>query len=39
MNIIILGDKYEKGMKSKGCQALIPYSSRVLMVEHQIKKY
>ena len=38
MNIIILGDKYEKGMKSKGCQALMPYSARVLMVEHQIKQ-
>lgn len=37
MNIIILGDKYEKGMKSKGCQALIHYSTRVLMIEHQIK--
>lgn len=38
MNIIILGDKYEKGMKSKGCQALIQYSPRISMVSHQIKK-
>jgi CTP:phosphocholine cytidylyltransferase-like protein len=35
MNIIILGDKYEKGMKSKGCQATIAYSKRISMIEHQ----
>lgn len=31
MNVFILGDKYEKGMKSKGCQALIKYkNSRII---------
>jgi CTP:phosphocholine cytidylyltransferase-like protein len=35
MNIIVLGDKYQKGEKSRGCQALIPYSQRISMLEHQ----
>jgi len=38
MNILILGDKYEKGMKSKGCQALIKYKgSRI--IDYQIEYF
>jgi choline kinase len=36
MNIIILGDKYRKGMKSKGCVGLIKYSKHTLL-ENQYK--
>lgn len=41
MNIIIIGDKYQKGMKSKGCQATIPFQKHT-MLEHQymvLKKF
>lgn len=30
MNCIILGDKYKKGMKSKGCAGLIPYGKNTI---------
>lgn len=42
MNFIILGDKYQKGMKSKGCVGLIQYDKNHNFFEHQynfIKKY
>jgi hypothetical protein len=35
INIIILGDKYQKGKKSKGCPALI-YQDKKTILEHQI---
>jgi CTP:phosphocholine cytidylyltransferase-like protein len=35
MNVIILGDKYEKGTKSKGCSALIKFNSQYNIFEHQ----
>lgn len=39
MNCIILGDKYYKGMKSKGCAALISHkSSTILDGQYQILK-
>ena len=42
MNFIILGDKYQKGMKSKGCQALLKLNSSTHIIDYQyahIKKY
>lgn len=41
MNIIILGDKYQKGMKSKGCPALIKLSknSNILQQQYKILKH
>lgn len=36
MNCIILGDKYAKGMKSKGCPALLSYSKKINIIQHQI---
>jgi CTP:phosphocholine cytidylyltransferase-like protein len=35
MNIIILGDKYQKGMKSKGCVGLIKYNNRSIILDNQ----
>lgn len=35
MNCIILGDKYQNGMKSKGCCALIRTSKNINMLTHQ----
>lgn len=35
IDIIILGDKYQKGKKSKGCPALI-YQDKKTIIEHQI---
>lgn len=35
MNIIILGDKYQKGMKSKGCPALIRLSKNSNILQNQ----
>lgn len=35
MNILILGDKYEKGKKSQGSQALISYNSKLKYIDHQ----
>lgn len=37
MKCIILGDKYEKGMKSKGCSGLLPVNTKVNLLEHQYK--
>jgi choline kinase len=36
MNCIILGDKYAKGMKSRGCPALLSYNKRNNIIQHQI---
>lgn len=36
MNCIILGDKYAKGMKSKGCSALLSYNKKINILQHQI---
>ena len=36
MNIIILGDKYQKRMKSKGCVGLIKYNNKNIFI-HQYK--
>lgn len=36
MNIIILGDKFQKRMKSKGCVGLIKIDNKTIL-EHQIK--
>lgn len=35
MNCIILGDKFQKGMKSKGCAALIDVSKKTNILQHQ----
>lgn len=35
MNCIILGDKYQKGMKSKGCPALIKSNKQSTIIENQ----
>lgn len=35
MNCIILGDKYQKGMKSKGCSALIKSNKQSTIIENQ----
>jgi len=35
MNCIILGDKHSKGMKSRGCPALIPYGKKKNLFQHQ----
>jgi CTP:phosphocholine cytidylyltransferase-like protein len=35
MNCVIIGDKYNKGMKSKGCPGLIPYNKSKNTLEHQ----
>jgi CTP:phosphocholine cytidylyltransferase-like protein len=35
MNIIILGDKYQKNMKSKGCVGLIKYNRTNTLLENQ----
>jgi CTP:phosphocholine cytidylyltransferase-like protein len=35
MNCIILGDKYIKGMKSRGCCGLIPHSKSINTLENQ----
>jgi len=37
MNIFIIGDKYQKGMKSKGCPALIPINKSTNIVQNQYK--
>ena len=37
MNIIIIGDKYQKGMKSKGCPALISINKKTNILENQYK--
>lgn len=37
MNIIILGDKYQKGMKSRGCPALIKISKTSNILQRQYK--
>lgn len=37
MNIIILGDKYQKGMKSRGCPALIKISKTSNILQQQYK--
>lgn len=37
MNILILGDKYDKGKKSKGCQALIDFNTTTKYIEYQYK--
>ena len=36
MNIIILGDKYQKRMKSRGCVGLIKYNNKNI-ISHQYK--
>lgn len=35
MNCVILGDKYQKGMKSKGCAALIRANKQYNLLENQ----
>jgi CTP:phosphocholine cytidylyltransferase-like protein len=35
MNCIILGDKYNKGMKSKGCCGLIKFNNKLTILENQ----
>jgi choline kinase len=35
MNIVILGDKYQKGMKSRGCIGLLPYNNSNNLIQHQ----
>lgn len=35
MNCIILGDKFQKGMKSKGCAALISLNKKHNILQHQ----
>jgi len=35
MNCIILGDKYQNGMKSRGCSALLRISSKTTNIDHQ----
>lgn len=35
MNCIILGDKYQKGMKSKGCSALIKSNKQSTIIDNQ----
>jgi choline kinase len=35
MNIVILGDKFQKRMKSKGCVGLIKIDDKTNMLEHQ----
>lgn len=35
MNFIIIGDKYQKGMKSKGCAGLIKINKNSTLFEHQ----
>jgi CTP:phosphocholine cytidylyltransferase-like protein len=35
MNCIILGDKYQKGMKSKGCAGLIDLNKKTNILQHQ----
>jgi choline kinase len=37
MNVVILGDKHEKGTKSKGCQALLPFNKKINYIQHQYK--
>lgn len=37
MNFIILADKYQKGMKSKGCVGLIKVSQKINAFEHQYR--
>jgi CTP:phosphocholine cytidylyltransferase-like protein len=37
MNFIILGDKYQKGMKSRGCPGLIKIDSKTLLFDYQYK--
>jgi len=42
MNFLILGDKYHKGMKSKGCAGLIKLKKNYTIFQHQydtIKRY
>lgn len=38
MNFIILADKYQKGMKSKGGLGLLKLNTRTNMIEHQYKQ-
>lgn len=35
MNCIILGDKYQKGMKSKGCSALMKANKKTTILDNQ----
>lgn len=35
MNCIILGDKYQNGMKSKGCPALVKITNKINIITHQ----
>lgn len=35
MNCLILGDKYQNGMKSKGCPALIAINNKTKIFDHQ----
>ncbi len=37
MNFIIIGDKFQKGMKSKGCAGLIKFNNSLNIFEHQYK--
>lgn len=37
MNFIILADKYQKGMKSKGCVGLIKLNNRLNVLEYQYR--
>jgi len=37
MNIVILGDKYQKGMKSRGCIGLLPYNNSNNLLQHQYR--
>lgn len=37
MNFIILGDKYQKGMKSKGCVGLLKINNRTNIFDHQYR--
>ena len=35
MNCIILGDKFQKGMKSKGCSALLKINKKLNVLNNQ----
>lgn len=37
MNIVILGDKYQKGMKSKGCMGLFPHNNSSNLLQNQYR--
>ena len=38
MNCIILADKFDRGMKSRGCSSLIPVSNNKLLIQDQYSK-